>query len=200
MKIIGLVGGSGSGKGCVCDILSERSVFAIDTDRVYHEITSSDSPCLRELALEFGNAVIGKNGALDRVYLRGIVFGTKDADEKREKLNKIAHKHILNETRKIIKEKLEAGFAAVIVDAPLLYESGFDSECDITVCVVANEDLRVKRIVLRDGISEDDAIKRIRGQLSNEELASRSDYVIQNNGNFEDLREQVDDLIKKINL
>ena len=200
MKVIGLVGGSGSGKGCVCELLSEYSTYSIDTDRVYHEITSSDSPCLRELVSEFGEAVVGNDGALDRAYLRSIVFGTSDADEKREMLNKIAHKHILNEVRKIILQKQNEGLRAVIVDAPLLYESGFDAECDVTVCVIADEDVRIERIVLRDGISVDDAVKRIRGQLSNDELAARSDFVIENNGDLDELRSQLQNLIKKINI
>ena len=198
MKVIGLCGGSGSGKGAVCDILSERFIPSIDTDRVYHRITSEDSPCLRELVGAFGESIVDSNGALDRSVLRNIVFGTVDAEEKRKTLNEIAHKHILAETRRIIAEKRGQGAIAVIVDAPLLYESGFDKECDVTVCVVADESVRIDRIVQRDGISVEDAKKRIRGQISCEELICRSDFVLENNDNIDVLRVKVQDLFDKI--
>ena len=159
MKVIGLCGGSGSGKGTVSSILKKHGIPSIDTDAVYREMTSGDSPCMQAL---------------------------------------IAHSFILDETRKLLDEHRSAGYAAAIVDAPVLYESGFDSECDEVVCVVADTDVRVRRIIQRDGISLDAAMKRIQNQMSNEELISRSRYVINNNGNLEELSSEVDKLAKII--
>ena len=102
----------------------------------------------------------------------------------------------VNHRRRIMSDESRA--IAVIVDAPLLYESGFDKECDITVCVVADESVRIDRIVQRDGISVEDAKKRIRGQIASDELVRRSDYVVYNNDGLDSLRDQIDDLYKKI--
>lgn len=198
MKVIGLCGGSGSGKGAVCELFSEMDVSSIDTDRVYHRLTSSPSPCLEELALVFGKSIIDERGALDRRVLRGLVFGSCDADERRRKLNEITHKHILGEARRIISEKRDEGAKAIIVDAPLLFESGFDKECDVTVCVIADKDIRIKRIMARDGISAEDAKRRIDGQIPNDELVRRVDYVIENNGDLDILRDEVKRVYKKI--
>ena len=198
MKVIGLCGGSGSGKGSVCQIFSELSVTSIDTDAVYHRLTSSDSECLRELVREFGDEILDTSGGLDRSVLRDVVFSSENAKQKRDILNCITHRHILDEARRIIAQKRSEGAAAIIVDAPLLYESGFDKECDVTVCVIADEDIRIQRIVERDGISEEDAIKRIKGQMMDEELLRRADYVIVNNCDFESLRSKVLEISKKI--
>ena len=198
MKIIGLCGGSGSGKGAVCDLFLELSIPSIDTDAVYHDMTRFDSPCLRALRKEFGDEIIAEDGSLDRIVLRDIVFCGENSFEKRQKLNTITHAFILDETRRIIEGKRAEGALAVIVDAPLLYESGFDKECDVTVCVIADEDVRISRIVSRDGITKEDAIKRIRGQISNDGLIEKSDFVIENNGDIEYLRSKVFELYKKI--
>ncbi len=198
MKVIGLCGGSGSGKGSVCEIFTELSVPSVDTDLVYRQMTSGDTPCIRALRSEFGDEILNADGSLDRAVLRKLVFSSEDSEKKRKKLNSITHKFILDETRKIISEKRKEGALGVIVDAPLLYESGFHRECDVTVCVIADEEVRVSRIILRDGISEDDARKRIAGQISNDELVRRADFVIENNGDLESLRKQVLNLYKKL--
>jgi dephospho-CoA kinase len=127
MKVIGLCGGSGSGKGLVCKILSEYSVPNIDTDGLYREMTSGDSPCLRALRNEFGESIIGADGSLDHSVLRNIVFSSADSRERRARLNEIAHGYIRDEARNIISQYRERGAEAIVVDAPLLYESGFDA-------------------------------------------------------------------------
>jgi dephospho-CoA kinase len=188
MKVIGLCGGSGSGKGAVSGIFAEIGIPSIDTDAVYREKTSSDSPCMRALRREFGEEVVNSLGGLDRTRLASIVF----SDPTRlEKLNKIAHSFILDETRRRLAEYRDKGFAAAIVDAPVLFESGFDSECDEIICVVADRETRIARIMSRDGISYDAAEKRIASQMKDEILISKCDHVIYNNADIESLREQI---------
>ena len=198
MKVIGLCGGSGSGKGRVCEIFAELGVPSIDTDLVYRDMTLRDSPCLRALRQEFGDKVVSQDGSLNRAFLRTLVFGGDNATLNRDKLNSITHKFILDETRNILSQYERAGVLAAIVDAPLLFESGFASECDLTVCVTADEGVRISRIALRDGISESDAKKRISGQIPDEELSRRCDFVIKNDGDITSLRQQVVNLHKKI--
>lgn len=190
MVIIGLAGGSGSGKSLVTELFSELGFFGIDTDLVYREITSSPSECLKALSEEFGTDILTPSGALDRRRLAEAVFMSEGAEERRMKLNEITHKYILDEVRKII-SSLDVRYRGAIVDAPLLFESGFDRECDATVSVIADIELRIKRILLRDGVSEGEARRRIASQKSDEELKSLSDYIIVNNGNGDELRASV---------
>ncbi|MBO7302890.1 MAG: dephospho-CoA kinase, partial [Clostridia bacterium] len=95
MKILGLCGGSGSGKGTVARLLLKYGIPTIDTDGVYHNITSRKSECLDALVNAFGSEIIGESGALDRKRLSEIVFSSPDAATRRAELNKIAHKHVL---------------------------------------------------------------------------------------------------------
>ena len=179
MKIVGLCGGSGAGKGFVGQIFADGGIPVIDTDAVYHGLVSGKSPCLDELRATFGDGIIAHDGSLDRVKLAAIAF----SDEHNHKmLNKIAHRHVLDKVREIISELESDGARAVLVDAPMLFESGFDSECDLVIGVIADEKTRLKRIIERDGISEERAIARISSQLPNDELIKRCDVIIENNG------------------
>ena len=102
LKIIGLCGGSGSGKGSVAELFLEYGIPSVDTDAVYHDITSSPSPCLDALVAEFGTDILTPDGALDRKKLSGIVFFGQDSIKRREKLNAISHKYVLAKTREIL--------------------------------------------------------------------------------------------------
>ena len=197
MRIIGLCGGSGSGKGAVAAFFNAYGIPSIDTDAVYHEITSSASPCLRELAARFGDGII-KDGALDRAALRAIVFTDEDFERKHRDLCSITHRHVLMRTREILSEYDKMGKSAVIVDAPMLFESGFDSECDEIVCVISDENLRIARIMLRDGIGFEDARRRIASQKSDEFLKAHSDHVIINDGDLSDLEAEAHRVAEKI--
>lgn len=195
MKIIGLCGGSGSGKGTVCSIFRSLGVPSIDTDEVYHELTIHSSDCTRALASELGEDILFADGSLNRRALAGVVFSD---ETKRLVLNRIAHKFVLEECRKRILDFENNGFSAVIVDAPLLFESGFDKECDLLVCVVADELLRIGRITTRDSISAQQAKARIASQLEDDYLISRCDFVINNNSDLVSLEAAVKAVAEKI--
>ena len=195
MKVIGLCGGSGSGKGMVSGIFLEIGIPSIDTDAVYREMTLSDSSCMRALRQEFGDEVVNSLGGLDRTRLGSIVFN----DPSRLKiLNKIAHSFILDETRRRIAIYRDEGFPAAIVDAPVLFESGFDLECDEVICVIADKESRIKRIMSRDRITREAAEKRIASQMPDEILISKCDHVIYNNSDIESLREEIITLKNKL--
>lgn len=199
MKVIGLCGGSGSGKGVVAELLSEYGFAHIDTDKIYHELTDKSSPCLDELTFAFGKEIINEKGGLDRTSLAEIVFNSPNKDELRKTLNRIAHRHVLDSVRELLPRLKAEGFAAALVDAPLLFESGFDKECDLILAVVAPREVRVKRICERDGISPDAAKRRIASQLSDKFLLSHSDYCLTNDSDIASLRSQCEGIVKKIN-
>ena len=198
MKIIGLAGGSGSGKGTVAGMLLDFNIPSIDTDALYHGMTTKKSPCLDALVAEFGASVLSPDGSLNRAVLADIVFSSSDADKKRETLNKIAHHYVLIETQRALDEYRHKGVKAVLIDAPLLFESGFDKLCDFLVSVISERQKRIDRIIARDGISREKAEQRINAQMSDEQLISKSDFIIVNNGTREELYNKVVSLAEQI--
>lgn len=195
MLVIGFAGGSGSGKTLASGFFLKFNIPSIDTDAVYRDMTGVGGKCIEPLRTEFGDSVINEEGALNRAALSEIVFSSA---KKRERLNYITHSIILGEVRDIIKRMRKDGVAAVLVDAPLLFESGFDKECDLIVSVIADKNVRISRITKRDGISSEKAILRINSQYSDDFLIQKSDFIIVNNGTLENLEFQVSEIAKKI--
>ena len=198
MKIIGLCGGSGSGKGTVCDIFRTLGIPSVDTDAVYHQLTSGPSDCLEALKNEFGDSIVSESGSLNRRALAAIVFSEDGNGERLNTLNTIAHKFILNEARKRLESFASEGFEYAIVDAPLLYESGFDKECNVIIGVIADFETRIERIMLRDGISREAASNRIAAQMTDEELINRCDFIISNDSDIDSLDKKVTEVLNKI--
>ena len=198
MKVIGLCGGSGSGKGVVSNMFKKFNIPAIDTDEVYREITSYDSECMRALVSEFGESVQNADGSLNRAKMRELVFSGDNSESNRMRLNEITHSFVWSETRKRIDKYYLAGCRAVILDVPLMFESGFDKKCDVIISVLADDDIRVARIMMRDKITEEQAKVRISSQLESSRLREMADYVIDNDGDLELLEVKVDGIYKKI--
>lgn len=199
MKVIGLCGRSGSGKGYVCERFLRRGIPCIDTDAIYRELTAAGeemSPLTAELAATFGSAVVRPDNSLDRKRLAGIVFG--DDASALASLNRISHKHILARTDAILAEYGKQGKTVAVVDAPVLFESGYNSKCDMTVCVTAPEEKRIRRIMRRDGIDEASAIRRLAAQKDDSEIVSLCDAVIVNDGDDADLDAQIDRIIASV--
>ncbi len=198
MKIIGVCGTSGSGKSYVCGLFKKYGIAHIDTDRLYREVTARrGTPCLKELVEAFGDGILDSVGELNRRALSKIVFEGVNSEKNRELLNSITHKYILKDTLALIEKYKSEGAKAVLVDAPVLFESGFDKICNTTICVTARRNEKIKRIIARDGISKVQAIGRLCAQKSDEELRQLCDYEIDNSGSAL-LDEQIKELISKI--
>ena len=200
MLKIGLCGGSGSGKTLAQGLFAANGIPGLDTDILYHDMISADTPLSRALVLRFGDGIRMPDGSVDRARLSKIVFSDNGTAALSD-LNRITHRAILEQCRVWLDEKEREGAVAAIINAPLLFESGFDRECDLTVAVVAEEPLRILRIMKRDGLSEAAARRRIAAQISDAELSNRADYTIQNDGDEEALAlriAELSDTIKKI--
>ena len=196
ITIIGLTGPSGAGKTTLCTIADSFGIKSIDTDAVYHSLLVPPSACLDELVTEFGNDILLPDGRLDRAALAAIVFDKGDEKKlKLKRLGEITHKYVLDESRKIIKAATGRGERAIIVDAPALYESGFDSECDFVICLLASPELRLGRISERDHISKEHADQRISGQNDDEFYMSRADYTLTNDGSINGMKESLEKIL-----
>lgn len=196
MLKIGLAGGSGSGKGTVSSLLSQAGIPSFDCDAVYHDLISRDGLLTREIVKAFGEGVRSKDGGIDRRALADVVFHDKD---KLAELNRITHKEILAVLAEWEKRAEQQGITAILVDAPLLFESGLDRECDLTLAVTAPTGVRIERIVSRDGITRKEAEERISAQISDEELSRRADVVISNGEDITHLVNEVGRILSIIN-
>ena len=194
MIVIGLTGPSGSGKTLLCQAASKLGCETINADEVYHSLLIPPSECLDEIVLNFGD-VLSPDGSLDRKKLGAIVFSD---EEKLSLLNTVTHKYVKQKFRDIISEMKGREVTAVIVDAPTLFESGFDKECDATVCLLASQAIRRARIISRDSLDESRADARLSAQKSDDFFSSRADHIIYNNGSEEELELKLTELLIKI--
>ena len=170
-KIVGIVGRSGSGKSYVSQKLSEKDRL-IDCDKLYADMLKSDCEMTRELAQSFPESCI--NGRIVKAELAKTVFNDR---EKLEKLNAITHHHIVKEIMRIVHENPQDNF---YLDAPTLFESGLHLYCTKLVAVVADEKVCIERIMKRDGITEEQAKKRLANQMSADFFKKYCDQVIYN--------------------
>lgn len=184
-KIIGLTGGSGSGKTAAAKIFEEYGALIVDADKISHEITDSDQKVLAKIKEEFSDEVF-ENGKLLRKALAKVVFGDKSA---LEKLNKILHPVIADKIKGIVENTDKK---IVVIDAPLLFAvKQLVDLCDETVAVCAPVEVRINRIIARDGITREDAERRILSQTSQEKIAAMADVVITNDGDMEKFRRDI---------
>lgn len=170
--VLGLVGPTGAGKSTVARTLEKLGCRIVDCDAVAREVTDTCEPCLEELCREFG-ADIRKEGQLDRRLLASRAFSTK---EKTERLNQITHPWICKKSLERIEAFRKEEAPAVLLDAPLLFEAKMEGICDFILAVVAPSEVRLERILARDGISRELALSRIKAQQSSEYYKKRSDF------------------------
>ena len=196
MFTIGLTGQSGAGKGEFSRIFLEygKSV-CIDTDITARQVVEKGKPCLCELCEHFGTIILDEDGNLDRRKLASIAFSDK---EKHSSLNRITHFHIMKEIKEWLSDMEKCGTEIAIIDAPLLFESGADALCDITVGVIAPYDVRLERVMKRDGIDERNARIRLDSQPKDDFFKEKCTYIISNDKGIENLRENVAKLIDVI--
>lgn len=199
MTVIGICGGSGSGKTQVSQILLARGIPVFESDDVYHGLIAAPSPCTRAIAAEFGECVLAPDGAVDRAALREVVFSASpEAPARLARLNEITHRYVREAFTHWSLVQSAADAPCIALEAPLLFESGMDALCDAIVAVTAPLEIRVQRIMRRDRISEEQARARIRAQCPDEALLARCDYVIRNEGTMNDILAQIDHIIMQI--
>jgi len=157
LKIIGITGTSGAGKTTVCNIIEKQyNAKRIDADKIAKELSKPGTEYFKEIVEYFGTDILNVGVApqgdpqINRKKLADIVFNNKS---KREILNQITEKHVVKKINEEI-EELSKTEKLIILDVPLLFESGLDKKCNITIGVIAKENLKIQRICKRDGIDE----------------------------------------------
>lgn len=177
LTIVGLTGGSGSGKTTALRVLERMGALVIDADAVYHALTVSSAPLRAELTARFGAVYDGD--ALDRRRLAEIVFSDPAA---LADLNAITHKYVAAEIDRLLTEHARRGGTLAAIDAIALLESPLAAKCALRVAVTAPREHRLRRLTARDGISQAAAIARIDAQRDDAYFEARCDHVLRNAG------------------
>lgn len=199
MKIIGLTGQSGAGKGTVAALFLEHGIPSIDTDAVYHDLLVPPSPCLDELVDEFTDVILAPDGTLHRATLASIVFSPTDEGRSRHKrLNEITHRYVIERTVALLAEYERQGSKAAIIDAPLLIEAGLHKKCDRVIAVLADREIRIQRLMQRDKLSVEQISARLDAQPDASFYREHADALIYNNGSEQELRASISTLLSEV--
>ncbi len=193
--ILGVTGGIGSGKSTVSSILKELGAVVIDADVISREVVEPGKMALDELTQEFGKDILDDCGQLNRKELAARVFN--DANKLRI-LNSIVHKYVVQKIQQNVEEQLLKQTKIIVIDAPIPIKNGFLDLCDEVWTVFAQMEIRVERIMKRNGMTYQEAVSRIKSQISDEEYLSIANKVINNDDDVTTLRQEVESQFKKL--
>jgi len=195
MRVFGLTGGIGSGKSTVARLFREEKIPVVDADRISREITSPGKPAYIEIVGRFGAEILSPDGRIDRKMLGAIIFANP---RMRTDLEAITHPRILEGMREAISALASEGHPVAIVEAALIHEKEPQGIFDAVIGVRCGRELQVERLMHRDGIPREEALRIVSSQMDPEEKALASDYVIDNSGDLAGTRAQVRALAKTL--
>lgn len=195
MIVAGLTGGICSGKSTVAAMFARLGATVVDADQVARELVEPDQPLFETVVSAFGREIVGADGRIDRRRLGAMVFADPKA---RRQLEAILHPAIIEQCERCIRQAEVAGAAICLLDAALLIESGWHTRCDAVILVEAREAVRLDRLIKARGLSQDDAMLRIRSQMPQEEKRRYAHYVIKNEGAFEETERQVRSVLEQL--
>jgi dephospho-CoA kinase len=182
---VGLTGGIGAGKSTVADMFSKLGAVVIRSDELARQVIEPNTPGFQKVLSRFGNQILQENGSIDRQKLAQIVFNDKSA---LKDLEDIVHPLVRSKTNEIIDAQTQE--TIVVNEIPLLLEKNMENLFDFLVVVVSSEKNRINRLIKR-GLSEEEAKKRMALQVSDEQRKSSADFLISNDGNLEQLQADV---------
>ena len=193
MHIFGITGTTGSGKTSVLEAFRKKGALLLDCDRLYHDLLETSEGMLRELEDRFPDAF--EKGRLVRKKLASIVFHNEAtlAD-----LNAITHRYVCEDVKRQLRAHAMSGGQIAVIDAVELISSGLGALCDCTIAVLAPEAERMKRIMVRDGLTEEQALERIRAQKNDAYYRENCTFTVLNDGTVEQLSEKINQIMKEV--
>ncbi len=193
-RLIGLTGPTGSGKSEASQIFAQKGFALVNADEIAHKALTLPE-CIKELADTFGNEILNTDGTICRKALARIAFADKESTEK---LNRITHPVITNLCKEKFGNLCREGAGTIILDAPTLIESGLHKICDRVVAVTAPKEERLKRIMARDNLTQEQAKARMNAQQEDEFYKEHSQYALVNDGNLEQFRKDTEELAEEL--
>jgi len=179
MKVIGLTGGIASGKSSVAKILEKCGAVVVDADQLAREVVAPGEPAHRAIVAAFGETVVKSDGTLDRTALGKLVFADVSA---RKVLEEITHPRIAERAARRIEEERLRETKVLFYVVPLLIEAGLVSSVDEVWLVSVDREVQINRLMKRDAISREEAVRKIGAQMPIQEKAAYADVIIDNNG------------------
>ncbi len=193
MLKVGLTGNFGMGKSTVAEIFGNLGAYVINTDKIVEELLK-DNLIIDEIKKLFGEKIL-KDGKLDKKSMADIVF---DNPLMRVSLENIIHPKVFEKIDEIIKNIPDKGEPKIVViEAPIIFERGYQNRFDIIITVYTSEEKAIERLQ-KKGFSKDEAIKRLKSQFPIEMKKSKSDYIIDNSGSIEETKSQVKEIFQKL--
>ncbi|MFH1860912.1 MAG: dephospho-CoA kinase [bacterium] len=183
--IIGLTGSIGTGKTTAANIFKELGAVIIDADKIAREIVEPQMPAWQQIIDAFGDKALNPDSTINRHYLGELIFNDRLS---RERLNQITHPLIREEIDKQIQEQ---NGKIIIIDAPLLIEAGVEKIVDKIIVVVTSRDTQIKRLKMRNLLSDLQIEARLNSQLSLEDKIEKADYIVDNDGSIFDTTRQI---------
>lgn len=193
MVTLGVTGGLGAGKSIACQRFKENGALIFDADTVAKEILQNSKEIQAQIAEEFGLDVV-INGRVDTQRLASLAFSN---EENQSTLNNIVHPYVIEAFEKKCDE-LEKKHGLLIIDAPLIFESGFDSHLDHTLLIFASLKLRIARALRRGNLNREEILRRMDLQMPEEDKRALASFVIENNGSIEELNQEIDKLYQQL--
>ena len=194
MNIIGLTGGIASGKSTVSSFFRQKGAAVLDADRIARELSEPGGKLHAEYVHHFGAEVLQSDGTLNRRRIGQIVFSDP---QQKQWLDAVSHPAIRAELLRKLEQKRNEKQRLILLDVPLLFESGWDKMADKTCLVYVDESVQLQRLMKRDGYTRREAQDRIAAQMPLEEKKKRADYLIDNNGSLMDTVQQAEELWKE---
>jgi len=196
MLIVGLTGGVASGKTAVSQILREEGAYLIDADQIARELVQPHTVTWNELIRIFGKEILQEDGSIHRKRLAAKVFSDP---EQRNLLNQILHPRIKAEINRRVKEIGQKDpNAIVVIDAALIVETGDYQEMDKLIVVTSTEKQQIERLKKRDGVDQEETQKILSSQIPLEEKLKVADFVIRNEGSFEETKRRVKEVFQEL--
>ncbi|EAF5856894.1 dephospho-CoA kinase [Listeria monocytogenes] len=193
-KTIGLTGSVATGKSTVSNMIQQAGIPLVDADIAARKVVEPGTEGLKEIVAYFGEEILLADGTLNRAKLGEIIFKDK---EKREKLNEITHPRVKDYMLEARERFFRAGEELVFFDIPLLFESHLESLVDQIVVVWTTPETELKRLMERNNLTKEEALRRIESQMGIDEKARKADFVIDNNESLEKTQKQVYTFIER---
>jgi len=196
MLKVGLTGGIGSGKSTASKFFEKLGAFILDADKEAKNLLEKNEIVQHEVISEFGTDIINATGKVDKNKLARVAF--QDVDHQR-RLNSVVHPYIYDLIDKKFDKVLSDGkYDVFIIDAAMIYESGYDIHLDYIIVITAQLKNRMERALARKTLTREEILKRIEFQWSEEEKVGMADFVIHNDGTEKELNDNIKSIIKKL--